>query len=589
MDQKRANMRYLPFVVLLVLGLLAIPVRIITIQAIDGETLEQLERDHYVKPVPVEAVRGNIFSSDGKLLAITSPRYEIHFDAVTVPPALFQEQVGALARGLARVLGDQSAESYKRLLLEARNTGNQYTLIHRDVDYRVLTELRDLPIFSEGQYKGGLIVHRHNDRELPFGKLAERTIGYDRVGARVGVEGWYSHDLSGQEGCRLSQKISGGAWRPLPDASEVQPVDGSDVVTTIDVRIQDIAQRALLRSLEKFEADHGTAIVMDVKTGAIRAMVNLGRTSVNTYYEERNFAVWESTEPGSTFKLATLLALLEDGVADTADIVDTEDGVYSFYNVPVRDSRRGGYGKISLGRAFEVSSNIAMARLVNESYSDHPSKFIDRLYVLGLGEKTGVDIQGETAPHIPLPGSKEWSGISLPWISHGYGIKLTPLQMLALYNAVANDGEMVQPYLMKEIQRNGETLKTHEKVVVNPAICSSTTLAKVRDVLEKVVMYGTATNIAMGDVPLAGKTGTSKLKYWEDDEDARGYQSSFMGYFPADNPQYSCAVVVSRPNPKIGYYGNVVAAPVFAEIADQIIEYQPFQQFVPRQMTMLEP
>ena len=555
----------------------AVPLRIVYIQNFEREALESLESENYVKRVEVPASRGNIFAADGKLLAISSPKFNIRMDVVTVERDLFDDEVGKLAQGLSVLFGDMSKSQYERKLRTARSEGNRYLHIQSEISYDELQRLKQLPIFEKGKYRGGLIVEQLNTRELPLGKLAERTIGYDRSGYHVGIEGAYSAMLSGQNGERLSQKISGGLWRPLPDANEVEPIDGSDVITTIDSRYQDVAQRALLRSLERHKADHGCAVVMHVETGAIVAIVNLGRTEEGKYYEKRNYAVWESTEPGSTFKLASVMALLEDGVADTSDVVDTHGGYFKFYDSEVRDSRKGGYGKISLGRAFEVSSNVGIARLVFDNYKDHPQQFVDRLYLMGLNDQTGIGIQGEGTPIIPTPSDARWSGITLPWMSHGYTVSMTPLQVLTFYNAVANDGVVVRPYLVDQIQKNGKPIYQYNREVVNPALCSKETLSKVRALLAGVVERGTATNIYNPNIPMAGKTGTCKLKYWASDESEQGYQASFAGYFPADHPEYSCIVVVNRPDPSTGYYGSTVAAPVFAEIAEHIIAYNALE------------
>lgn len=554
-----------------------VPLRIFYIQNFEREALEGLESENYVKRVEVPASRGNIFAADGKLLAISSPKFNIRMDVVTVDQDLFNDEVGNLAQGLSVLFGDMPKSSYERKLREARRTGNRYLHIQSEISYDELQRLKSLPIFEKGKYRGGLIVEQLNTRELPLGKLAERTIGYDRSGYHVGIEGAYSSMLSGQNGERLSQKISGGLWRPLPDANEIEPIDGSDVITTIDSRYQDVAQRALLRSLERHKADHGCVVVMHVQTGAIVAIVNLGRTEEGKYYEKRNYAVWESTEPGSTFKLASVMALLEDGVADTSDIVDTHGGVYTFYDSEVRDSRKGGYGEISLGRAFEVSSNVGIARLVFDNYKNRPEQFVDRLYLMGLNDQTGIGIQGEGRPIIPTPSDSRWSGITLPWMSHGYTVSMTPLQVLTFYNAVANDGVVVRPYLVDQIQKDGKAIYQYDREVINPALCSSETLSKVQALLKGVVERGTATNIYTPAIPMAGKTGTCKLKYWASDESEQGYQASFAGYFPADHPEYSCIVVVNRPDPSTGYYGSTVAAPVFAEIAEHIIAYKALE------------
>lgn len=562
---------------LLLVFALAVSGKLIWIQVQEGEALMAKAEETVVKQIEVEATRGNIYASDGSLLATSMPKYEVRMDVMTVSEDLFQSEVSGLARSLNRILGYKTTTEYERYLRQARNAGNRYLFLAKDVDFIQYQQLRQAPILKAGKYRGGLIAQQVNTREMPFKKMAERTIGYERAGLKVGLEGAFNDELSGRKGRRLNQKIAGGHWKPLNDGNRVEPRDGSDLVTTIDPQMQDIAHQALLRRLEIHEADHGCAVLMEVETGAIKAMVNLGRTEDGKYYEKRNYAVWESTEPGSTFKLPALMAALEDGVVDTSEQVNTNGGVYKFYGTPVRDSRKGGYGVISLGRAFEVSSNVGISRVINEHYEDRPSKFVDRLYKMGLADQCGIEIPGEGKPMIPTPGDVAWSGITLPWMSHGYAVSMTPLQVLNFYNAVANHGQMMQPYLVAGIQRNGKMTRSFEPEVVHPMICSENTLNKVQALLEGVVQRGTATNIHTDRFAMAGKTGTCKLNYWKKDEYPE-YQASFAGYFPADAPRYSCIVVVAKPNNSTGYYGNRVAAPVFAEIAHRLYTNDPALQ-----------
>jgi cell division protein FtsI (penicillin-binding protein 3) len=376
--------------------------------------------------------------------------------------------------------------------------------------------------------------------------------------------------LQGVDGKRLSQKIGKGQWKPIEDFNQIEPQDGLDIYTTIDVKIQDVAHFALLEQLEKFKADHGSVVVMEVSTGEVKAISNLGRTSVGTYYEKLNYAVGESHEPGSTFKLMGMVAALEDKVVDTSDVIDTERGVLSFYGRNVRDSKKGGYGKISVAKAFEVSSNTAMVKLVNDNYKDNPEKFIDRLYSMGLNNTLDLPILGEGIPKITHPSDKKnWDGLDLPWMAFGYGVSITPLQTLAFYNAIANDGVMLKPRFLKEVKDFDKTIEVFNKEVINPSVCSKETARKVQKMMQNVVekKHGTAHNIYSPSFSMAGKTGTCQTEYWKE---SGLYISSFAGYFPAENPKYSCIVVIHKPEKKIGYYGNVVAAPVFKKIAQKI-------------------
>ena len=548
---------------------LAVFVKLINIQVSEGPALREKAEKAIVKPITIEAAKGNVYSSDERLLATSIPHYEVRMDVMTVEKEAFDAGLKGLTKGLSTVFGSKSARAYEQRIRTARKKGDRYLLIKRDVSYSELQKLKTLPIFKLGKYKGGLIYEQRNTRKMPFEKIAERTIGYDNHKGHAGIEGAYSNYLSGSDGKRLKQKIAKGVWKPLNDNNEIEPIDGQDIITTIDTRIQDIAHHALLRQLEIFEADHGSVVVMDVKSGEIKAIANLGRTEVGTYFEKRNYAVWESTEPGSTFKLFSLMIALEDGAVDTADLVDTKGGIHEFYGVPVRDSRKGGYGVISFGEAFVLSSNVGIAKKIHQAYGLSPHKFVDKLFKMGLNNKIGFRIIGEGHPKIPQPNDADWSKITLPWMSYGYSVSMTPLQILTYYNAIANEGVMVKPFFVKEIRHRGKTVKSFHAKVLNTSVCSKETLGKVKVLLEDVVRKGTAKNIYTPKYSSAGKTGTCQLNYWKKNEE-KEYQSSFAGYFPADQPKYSCIVVINKPKAAIGYYGATVAAPVFKEIADRI-------------------
>lgn len=547
-------------------------IKLFIIQYAEGPDLRARSQREAIREINIQADRGNIYSSDGKLLATSMPVYDLFFDPFTVDEQIFNDSIAALSSKLSQFFKERSARQWETYLRLKRDKKSRYVRLGEDVSFSQLQIIRQFPIFNLGRYKGGLIYEQENFRKMPLGKIAERTIGYDHLRGRTGIEGAFSNYLSGTDGKRLKQKVSNGNWKPVTDSYEIEPEDGLDVMTTIDTKVQDIVHHELLKALEKFEADHGCAVVMDVKTGAIRGIANLGRTEEGTYFEKRNYAVWESTEPGSTFKLASVIVALEDGIADTNTIVDTENGLYEIYQKRVKDSNykngQGGYGRVSLKRAFEVSSNVGIVKLIYDNYKDDPARFVDRLYTLGLHEPLGLPIKGEGTPYIPKPGDANWSGITLPWMAFGYQVSFTPLQVLTLYNAVANDGVMIKPRFIESISKHGKVVKQSEVEVINPAICSKETLAKVRSMLEGVVENGTATNLQNPLVKMAGKTGTCQLNYWK--RDTRDYQASFAGYFPADDPQYTCIVVVNKPNNYRGYYGSTVAAPVFKAIAENI-------------------
>ena len=372
--------------------------------------------------------------------------------------------------------------------------------------------------------------------------------------------------MRGKNGSQLNQKISNGKWRPLTSLNQIEPKSGKNIQTTINIEMQDIAHHSLLKQLEDFEAHHGSVVIMETKTGAIKAISNLARTKEGKYYERLNYAVGESHEPGSTFKLMSIMAALEDNVIDPLSLIDTKNGELVFYGNKVRDSRKGGYGKISAHEVFKLSSNTGIVDIVMNGYSNDPKRFSERLFNMGVNKPLDLSIKGEGRPVIPHPSDKNWNGLTLPWMAYGYGVSLTPLQILAFYNAVANDGELVKPIFIKKNNFN--------KVVLNPSICSETTLRTVQKMLEAVVNEedGTAFNIKSDNYRIAGKTGTCQVDY--NTENVQ-YVSSFVGYFPANEPKYSCIVVIHKPNKKKGYYGNIVAAPVFKSISDQIFSSIP--------------
>ena len=568
------NRTYIVSALILILAI-SIVVKLINIQFVKGDYYIGLSEENNIKNIIIPANRGSVYSSGGKLLATSVPKYDIRFDALAPSDKNFNENLTKLSNSLS-VFYNKPANYYMKLLKNARDSKNRYLLIARNLGYNDQVKIKNFPLLNLGSFKGGLIIEQKTKRDYPMGGVAQRTIGYERKDdqgnvTRPGIDGAFgSKYLQGVDGKRLSQKIGKGQWKPIEDFNQIEPQDGLDIYTTIDVKIQDVAHFALLEQLEKFKADHGSVVVMEVSTGEVKAISNLGRTSVGTYYEKLNYAVGESHEPGSTFKLMGMVAALEDKVVDTSDVIDTERGVLSFYGRNVRDSKKGGYGKISVAKAFEVSSNTAMVKLVNDNYKDNPEKFIDRLYSMGLNNTLDLPILGEGIPKITHPSDKNnWDGLDLPWMAFGYGVSITPLQTLAFYNAIANDGVMLKPRFLKEVKDFDKTIEVFNKEVINPSVCSKETARKVQKMMQNVVekKHGTAHNIYSPSFSMAGKTGTCQTEYWKE---SGLYISSFAGYFPAENPKYSCIVVIHKPEKKIGYYGNVVAAPVFKKIAQKI-------------------
>jgi len=553
--------------------------RVIDIQYLQGNKYRKISKDLTRKPFAIEANKGNVYASDGNLLATSMSKFTIRMDVMSVDVKIFDRDVVKLSVNLANFLG-KSPKFFEKKLRNARKSKNRYILIAKDIGYNDYMKMKQFPIFKLGVYKGGFIAEHKTVRAHPIGKIAERTIGYHDNRGDAGIEGAFVDYLKGEDGLRWKQKIAKGQWKPINDVNEKEPVQGYDVVTTLDVNIQDITHHALLRQLEYFEADHGCAVVMETATGEIKAISNLGRTSAGKYYEKRNYAVWEAHEPGSTFKLASLMAALDDKMIDTSTVVDTEKGRIFIHGKRVEDSQRGGYGEISAARVFEVSSNVGIVKLIREHYDDKPEKFLDHLKDYGLTNKIGLPIKGEGKPIVYYPGKPGWNKISLEWMSWGYSIAVTPLQTLMLYNAVANNGEMVKPRFIKELRKENRIKKSFQKEIINPQIATSETIKKLKKVLENVVEKGTANNIYSSNFSMAGKTGTAK-KYVgrhvnkKGDTIAGGYSNkryvaSFAGFFPADLPKYSCIVVIHDPLKKKGYYGATVAAPVFKEIAQKI-------------------
>ncbi|WP_343796784.1 penicillin-binding protein [Gaetbulibacter jejuensis] len=550
--------------------------KLVDIQFIQGDKYRDLGVKRAVENVEIPANRGNVYSADGSLLATSIPKYDIRLDAVQPQNKTFQEYIKPLCDSLAKFTG-KPASYHQQRIRKARANKNRYYLIARDIGYSDYLRVRNFPLLELGAIKGGLIVEQNTKREHPMGGIAHRSIGYERVDedgnvTRAGIDGAYGEEyLKGTNGHRLKQKIGNGQWKPITDYNQTEPKDGYDVYTTIDVNIQDIAHHALLEQLEKYKADHGCVVVMETQTGEVKAIANLGRNSEGNYYERRNYAVWESHEPGSTFKLMALTAALEDKVIDTSDVVDTKNGILSFYGKKVRDSKRGGYGKISIGKAFEVSSNTGIVSAIDQHYRSNPKKFVERLYQMNLNQKLDLPILGEGEPIIPHPDNKKrWSGIALQWMAYGYGVSFTPLQTLTFYNAIANNGEMVKPQFLKEVKEFDETIVPFKKEIINPRICSQETVSKVKQLLKNVVdkEHGTGHKLYSPNFSMAGKTGTCQKDYAN--KDKLNYISSFAGFFPAENPKYSCIVVIHEPDKSVGYYGADVSGPVFKKIAQKI-------------------
>ena len=564
----------LGLVYLVVIGIaVLIVMQALYVQVWKGDELRRQVQNVSRKDFVVAPVRGNIYADDGRILASSVPYYSLRFDCVAVADTLFKRKVDSLAICLSRFFGDASASVYRQKLWKGKYGAkpNRYLLINKEkISYTELMTVKKFPIFRERGTRSGLILERENVRLQPHRDLAYRTIGYLNEAAdgsfegRVGIEGAFEKQLRGVPGRSYRQMMS-GRWISM---TVDEPVDGNDVVTTINVDCQDIVQGALTRQLEYYRADAGTAILMEVKTGDIKAIANVSKTS-SGYREVLNNAIMDAAEPGSVIKAATMVALLEDGYVHPSDTVDLGNGIYTHDKVTLRESKTP-IGKVTVQSIFERSLN-GITELVYEHYRKQPEKFVNRLYAMGLNRKVGIDIVGEAEPYIKYPTDKSWSGTSLRWMSFGYELKVTPLQVLAFYNALANDGKRMKPRIVKEIRDGSRVIERLEPEVVTNNICSKQTLEYMKQMMEGVVENGTAKNLRNAACKIAGKTGTAKIAAGKKGyKVAPKYRASFVGYFPTDKPLYTCIVVVDNPSTSVGYYGNIVSGNVFREIADKI-------------------
>lgn len=564
---------------LIIAACIAVVVKAFIIQQVQGDTWRSMSDSLHQKIQEINAERGTIYSADGKILSTSIPRFDLYVDFGAEglrmdKGKVFFDNLDSLSYSLAALFKDRSKAEYKRLLSQGYKKENRYFLVKKKVTFDMYQQLKTFPLIRLGRYKSGFIAEADSIRLNPYGELAKRTIGLDRANAqKVGLEQTYDTLLSGLKGQRLVRYIAGGAMMPVSDAYIAEPENGKDIITTIDTRIQETAEKALYNMVTGNEAEHGCAIVMEVKTGAIKAIANIGKNAqTGVYSEDYNYAVIPS-EPGSTFKLATLLSVLEDKKYSTTSMVNLEYGKWQINRNTVFDSEPHGRTEVTVKKAFELSSNVGMAKLAYNSYASNPMQFINHLHNLGLDSSTGIDLFGEKKPLMYKPGSPHWSAISLPWMAFGYGILVTPMHTAILYNTIANNGKMMKPYLMQTIEQDGIILKRVEPIVTKESICSAETLKQLQTCLKGVCNDSPATAYRLfkgTPYKVAGKTGTALVA-----NGARGYadhiyQSSFAGYFPADNPQYTIVVVIKNKAHAAVYYGASVAGPVFKEISDRL-------------------
>lgn len=565
---------------LVVLGAIAVFAKLIHLQYVEGDYWKSIADSLSIHEVRIEATRGNIYSNDGSLLATSVPEYEIRFDALAIPAErddVFNMKVDSLAYALANYFKDKPSRDYLATLKSARAKGNRYLLIKRRISHQQLKEIRSFPLFSSfrvgrDRFSAGIVVVPDNKRILPFTNLAARTIGYKNTKGedtiRVGLEGAYGDYIEGTSGSQLKRRIAGGAWVPVNREAEIAPVDGSDIIATLDVNIQDMAQRALEKQMRASNADEGNVIVMEVKTGEVRAIANLSRDKNGEYREKFNIGIAQGADPGSTFKVASYLIALNDGVVDTSTIIDIGNGTFKVPAHTIRDSHAPKKSLVTVMEAFEQSSNVAVTKMIYTHYQNNPAKFTSKLHEWGLGKPLGLQIPGEGEPWIKTPESRSWSKLSLVQMSYGYEMKLTPLQTLVLYNGIANNGKMLAPLFVKEIRHLGNTKERFHARVMTEQMASPEAIRKIQDMLKSVVDKGTGRSLKSPLYTAAGKTGTAQMADASRGYGQRKYQSSFAGYFPAENPKYSMIVVIR--NPKNGYYGASTAGPVFKELADMI-------------------
>ncbi len=562
---------YLVYIFMVIFAF-AILYRIITVQFVEGNVWREKARQLTTAYVDVAAARGNIFDANGNLLATSLPYYEVGMDvnAPSIFKDTFKKYADSLAYRLSDLFEDKSKKEYLQLLKKARKDHDRYIVLKRNVSYKELQQLKTFPLLRKGK-RGGLVYLQTNHRERPFALLASRTIGYTTDKIKVGIEGAYDSTLKGVSGKRLMQKVAADVWRPINDENEIEPKDGNDLYTTIDINIQDVAENALYKTLVKNDASHGCVVLMEVKTGEIKAIANLTRTDSGLYKERLNYAMGHPTEPGSTFKLASLLAAIDDGYVNLDDEFPLENGECYYYNRRMVDAHAPAKPEMSVKEIFEHSSNVGVSKIITKYYAKDPQKFVNKLKSFHLDKKLELGMPGEGTPRIKNVKNKDWYGTTLPWMSIGYESLITPMQTLTLYNAIANNGVMVKPRFIRQVKNNGVIIKNYPVEILNPKIVQSSTVEKAKKMMEGVVENGSGKGLNISAFKVAGKTGTAQIAKAGGDYKTGGktYQASFVGYFPANNPLYSCIVIVYNPS-RGTYYGGLVAGPVFKEIAEKV-------------------
>ncbi len=575
---------YLVFLVLVVFSLLIVS-KTMYIQLGQGKYWRSMADSAHITEEQIAAERGAILSESGEVLSTSIPEFDIYVDfqangLIEDNGKLFYLYRDSLAHGLAGLFKDKKAAEYKKILDNGFKKKDRFFLLKRKISFLDYEDLKKLPLVRLGKNKSGFIGIVRMKRLYPYRSLANRTIGIARENNKVGLEKYYNEALAGTNGSRFVRYIAGGAGVPI-EGTDIEPVDGNDLVTTLDVNIQEIAHEALARMMVQNEAERGTCIVMEVKTGKVRAIANLGRQRDGTYWEDYNYALVPS-EPGSTFKLLTLISVLEDGHASLNSKVDLENGRWKVANQVVFDSERHGLREATLQTAFERSSNVAMAKVAYAFYAANPKGYLAHITKMHLDTLTGIDLTGEMKPRIYKPGDRMWSKTTLPWMAFGYNLTISPLQTAMMYNAIANNGVMVRPYLVNALMKDGELVEEKMPVVIDSAICSPQVLRDVKLSLEGVVTNGTARRLKSDKYEFAAKTGTSLVADKGISYADRVYQSSFAGYFPAQDPQYTIVVVIRNKKHAANFYGGTVAGPVFREVADRLYGSHIYKHLEPQ-------
>lgn len=579
---------------------LAVLIRIVWLQVgSGGAVLRDLSDKYSYRTEIVEGARGNIYSDDGRLLAISIPYYELRMDMAAggLSEKRFFDKLDSLSACLAGFFQDKSAEEYRKELLEAHTARKRFHLItRRKVNFLELQTIRQFPLFRLGANRGGFMAIESNRRVNPHGELARRTLGFvNQWGVKLGIEGGFDNYLKGEPGQMLKQKISGNFWTPIASDRNIDPIDGYDVVSTLNIEMQDMVQSALREWIVEVEADWGCVAVMEVQTGDIKALSNVTRRSDGTLVEDYNYVIGMSMEPGSTFKLAGLIALLDDAHMPLSTPIETGNGVEQIGPVRVVDSHIGGFGRLTLQQVFEKSSNIGMAKAVNRAYGSQPAKFVNALNRIGIHKPLDLQLAGEAKPLIKHPAIRNgWDGTTLTMMSYGYALRLAPIHTLTLFNAVANDGVMVKPMFVRELRQYDRTVLRFPTDTLNPAICSKTALRSVQRAMEGAVTNGTGRLLLNPKYRVAAKTGTAQVAIgrhgYVSSSGGRHYLGSIAGYLPADRPKYSIVVALKTyhsENSQKTYYGGSLAGPLFKTVADRVfsMHYNVTNRVVTRPLT----